>query len=69
MMRFTKRQTPFPSLAWERLCGPLPCPAPLPPAHPPGAQQRWLVVTEHSWPSSILGEKIWIPASLRTETG
>lgn len=44
----------------ERLCGSL--------LFHPRSLQMWLVVTEGCSPSSLLGEKIWNPVSVRTET-
>lgn len=48
-------QTPFQTWISERLCGAFPFHR--------KALRVWLVVTE-----GVLGEKIWNPVSLRTET-
>lgn len=62
MMHFTNMQTPLSKPGFRRALQRTSI-------SPPGPKQMWLVVSERSWASSILGEKIWNPVSLRTETG
>lgn len=60
MMHFRNIQTPLQTWISERFGRILP--------FHPKALQVWLVVTEGALSFSLLGEKIWNPVSLRTET-